>query len=235
LILADDNFATIVGAVEFGRVIYDNLLKYIRFQMAGLFSFILSFLASAAFGVTLLLFNPVQILFVNYFIQGAIGASFATDTPTPGLMKRKPRPASQRIMNWALGIRLFVIGVMVAIVTVSSYAWTEAMGGSTASAQTMAMVMFSLVHIPFSLNLRHPTMTVFRRETLSNRFLLLAYGWILLALVLVTELGLFQRLLGTEPLTSQQWGISFLAAFLFLFAGEILKLVLGLVRKEDEL
>lgn len=72
MILTDDNFATIVGAVEYGRTIYDNLLKYLRFQMAGLFSFILSFLSAAAFGVTLVLFNPLQILFVNYFIQGGL-------------------------------------------------------------------------------------------------------------------------------------------------------------------
>jgi Ca2+-transporting ATPase len=236
MILTDDNFATIVGAVEYGRTIYDNLLKYIRFQMAGLFSFILSFLAAAAFGVTLVLFNPLQILFVNYFIQGAIGVNFVFDTPTEGLMKRKPRLANQPIMTWPLAIRLIIIGAMTALVSVGAYQWTETTSNNAAAAQTMAMVMFSIVHIPFSLNLRDPINTVFRRETFSNRYLWFAYGWVILALLLITELGILQGIFDTVPLTRQQWGICFIVALLFLFAGEIFKLILRLIgvgREED--
>jgi Ca2+-transporting ATPase len=236
MILTDDNFATIVGAVEYGRTIYDNLLKYIRFQMAGLFSFILSFLAAAAFGVTLVLFNPLQILFVNYFIQGAIGINFVFDTATKGLMKRKPRPADQRIMTRPLAIRLFIVGILVALVSVGAYQWTLTTMADAAAAQTMAMVMFSIVHIPFSLSLRQPTETVFRRETFSNRYLWLAYGWIILILILLTEIGMFQRIFNTVPLTNQQWGICFIVAFLFLFASEIAKLILSwlVVGKEKD-
>jgi Ca2+-transporting ATPase len=228
MILTDDNFATIVGAVEYGRVIYDNLLKYIRFQMAGLFSFILSFLAAAAFGVTLVLFNPLQILFVNYFIQGAIGINFVFDTPTEGLMKRKPRPANQKIMTWPLAIRLLIIGAFTALVSVGAYQWTKTITGDAASAQTMAMVMFSIVHIPFSLSLRQPTETVFQRETFSNRNLWFAYGFVILALILVTELGILQSIFDTVSMTGQQWGICFIVALLFIFVGEIAKLILRL-------
>jgi Ca2+-transporting ATPase len=236
MILTDDNFATIVGAVEYGRTIYDNLLKYIRFQMAGLFSFILSFLAAAAFGVTLVLFNPLQILFVNYFIQGAIGINFVFDTPTEGLMKRKPRPANQPIMTWPLAIRLIIIGAITALVSVGAYQWTTTQTDNAAAAQTMAMVMFSIVHIPFSLSLRDPFKTVFRRETFSNRYLWFAYGWVILVLLLVTELGILQGIFDTVSLTRQQWGICFIVALLFLFAGEIAKLILSLlgVGKEED-
>jgi Ca2+-transporting ATPase len=236
MILTDDNFATIVGAVEYGRVIYDNLLKYIRFQMAGLFSFILAFLAAAAFGVTLVLFNPLQILFVNYFIQGAIGINFVFDTPTEGLMKRKPRPANQRIMTWPLAIRLLIIGAITALVSVGAYQWTKTTTGDLVAAQTMAMVMFSIVHIPFSLSLRKPTETVFQRETFSNRNLWFGYGFVILALILVTELGILQSIFDTVPLTGQQWGICFIVALLYIFVGEIVKLFLrlfGVGSKED--
>jgi Ca2+-transporting ATPase len=236
MILTDDNFATIVGAVEYGRVIYDNLLKYIRFQMAGLFSFILSFLAAAAFGVTLVLFNPLQILFVNYFIQGAIGINFVFDTPTEGLMERKPRPANQRIMTWPLAIRLFIIGAITALVSVGAYQWTKTTTGDLAAAQTMAMVMFSIVHIPFSLSLRQPTETVFQRETFSNRNLWFGYGFVILALILVTELGILQNVFDTVSMTGQQWGICFIVALLYIFVGEIVKLILrlfGVGSKED--
>jgi len=236
MILTDDNFATIVGAVEYGRTIYDNLLKYIRFQMAGLFSFILSFLGAAAFGVTLVLFNPLQILFVNYFIQGAIGINFVFDTPTEGLMKRKPRPADQKIMTTGLAIRLLIIGALTALVSVGAYQWTVNVLGDQAAAQTMAMVMFSIVHIPFSLSLRTPTKSVFRRETFSNRYLWFAYGWVILILLLVTELGVLQGIFDTVALTGQQWGLAFGVALLFLLAGEIAKVILRLfgVGKEED-
>jgi len=234
MILTDDNFATIVGAVEYGRVIYDNLLKYIRFQMAGLFGFILAFLASAAFGVTLILFGPLQILFVNYFIQGAIGATLGFDSPTPGLMKRKPRPADQKILSRSMWFRLVVIGIVAALVTIAAYQWTSVTYGSTVSAQTMAMVIFSMLHIPISLSLRHPRQSALRSETFSNRILLLAYGWVILILILATELSFFQRLLDTEPLSTEQWGICFAAALVFFFVGEFIKWGFRLFSKSAE-
>jgi Ca2+-transporting ATPase len=234
MILTDDNFATIVGAVEYGRVIYDNLLKYIRFQMAGLFGFILAFLSSAAFGVALVLFGPLQILFVNYFIQGAIGATLGFDSATPGLMQKKPRPADQKILSRSMWVRLFIIGVIAALVTIAAYQWTYFMTSSTVSAQTMAMVIFSMMHIPISLNLRHPRETAFRSETFSNKALLIAYGWVVLILILATELGFFQRLLDTEPLTMQQWGICFIAAIVFFFIGEFVKWGFRLFSKTEE-
>ncbi|MFC1721597.1 cation-translocating P-type ATPase [Patescibacteria group bacterium] len=230
MILTDDNFSTIVRSVEYGRTIYDNLLKYIRFQMAGLFSFILAFLGTAIFGVSLALFTPGQILFVNYFIQGPIGITFALDTPTKGLMKRKPRPANSKIMRWPLTIRLIIIGLITAIFSVAAYQWVKNTTGSDAIAQTIAMVMFSFCHIAFSLNLRHPRQTVFRKETLTNKYLFLAYGWIILAMFLLTEVGIFQRIFSTEPLTPLMWGICVGGGLFFLVAGEIARLILKLAK-----
>jgi Ca2+-transporting ATPase len=233
MILTDDNFATIVGAVEYGRIIYDNLLKYLRFQMAGLFGFVLAFLGSAAFGVALVLFAPLQILFVNYFVQGPIGASMGFDSPTPGLMKRKPRPADQKIFSNSMFVRLFLIGAVAAVFTITAYQWVMITTDSTAVAQTMAMVMFSMIHIPISISMRHPFDTAFRAETFSNKYLLLAYGWVVLVLVLVTEIGILQRIFETEPLTRQQWGVCLLAVVGFFFVSEIIKVILRMAGKKE--
>ena len=93
MILTDDNFATIVKAVEFGRGIYDNLAKYIRFQMAALVAFILSYLGAAIFtilgGVP---FQPLVVLWINFLVQVPIAIALGFDKPSPGLMERKPRP-----------------------------------------------------------------------------------------------------------------------------------------------
>jgi Ca2+-transporting ATPase len=201
MILTDDNFATIVKAVEYGRIIYDNLLKYLRFQMASLFGFILAFLGAAALGVTLVLFTPLQILFVNFGIQMPIGSSLGFDSPTPGLMQKNPRPADEKIMGLSLGARLFLVGLFAALFSILAFQWTKVNTGSTTSAQTMAMVMFSILQIPISIGLRHPRETIFRAETFSNRYLFLAYGWILLSLVLVTEIPLLINIFDTQPLT----------------------------------
>lgn len=123
--------------------------------------------------------------------------------------------------------------MIAALCAIGAYQWTETTTGSTAAAQTLAMVMFSIVVIPISFALRHPTETMFRAETFSSRQLWLAYGWILLILVLVTEVPLLLKVIETESLTSQQRGTCLVAAVLFLLVGEIVRLILRLSTKRS--
>ena len=93
MILADDNFATIVAAVEQGRLVYDNLQKFIRIQVANLFMFILAFIGSSAFAIAgTALLSPAQVLWIHMAIVAPIGAVMGLDLATPGIMDRKPRP-----------------------------------------------------------------------------------------------------------------------------------------------
>src|SRR5205085_6545327 len=107
MILTDDNFATIVKAVEIGRALYDNLKKYIQFQMAALMGFIVIFLGASIFnivgGVPLV---PLQTLWVNFTTQifQAIGLGYGE--PAPDLMGRKPRPEKEPILTTALLVQL---------------------------------------------------------------------------------------------------------------------------------
>ena len=149
-------------------------------------------------------------------------------------MERKPRAADAIILTWPLAIRLFIIGLVAALFSIFAYEWVTTDTGSSVAAQTMAMVMFSVLQIPIALGLRHPDQTVFRAETFSNRQLLLAYGWILLSLVLITEIGLFQKIFGTGPLTAQQWAVCLVASMVFLFVGEIFRLILRSTRMRSE-
>ena len=100
MILTDDNFATIVRAVELGRGLYDNLTKYIRFQMGVLVGFIVTFLGASIFNVVGgVPFLPLQTLWVNFTTQvfQAIGLGYGK--PSEGLMERKPRPPDERILD----------------------------------------------------------------------------------------------------------------------------------------
>ena len=106
MILTDDNFATIVRAVEYGRELYDNLSKYIRFQMAALVGFIATFLGAAIFSIADgIPFSPLAVLWINFVVQVPIAIALGFDKPLPGLMDRKPRPLSEPVLNGPQWIR----------------------------------------------------------------------------------------------------------------------------------
>ena len=126
MILTDDNFATIVKAVELGRRLYDNLVKYIRFQMGALAGMIVTFLGASILNIVSgIPFLPMQTLWVNFTTQifQAIGLGYGE--PTEGLMKRRPRKPEQPILKRA-DTRWFVIaGLVMGIATLAVAAWAE--------------------------------------------------------------------------------------------------------------
>src|SRR5689334_16898888 len=99
MILTDDNFATIVRAVELGRELYDNLVKYIRFQMVRLFGMVLLFLGAALFNVLGgIPFLPLQTLYLNFAVDVLLAIGLGLGAPSPGLMQRPPRGANATIL-----------------------------------------------------------------------------------------------------------------------------------------
>ena len=119
MILTDDNFATIVTAIEEGRKVYDNLQKFLRIQIANLFMFILAFTGSSAFAIAgTALFSPGQVLWIHMLVVAPIGAMFGLDMASPGIMNRKPRKVNESIINSKMYARLFIAGLfMAAMVT----------------------------------------------------------------------------------------------------------------------
>ena len=96
MILSDDNFATIVYAVEQGRKIYDNLTKYIRYVLVLLVVFVLTFLGATIFNIAAgEPFTPAQVLWIHFFVNAPFGFALGFDRETPGLMSRKPTTAGR--------------------------------------------------------------------------------------------------------------------------------------------
>ena len=126
MILTDDNFATIVTAVEGGRGLYDNLMKYVRVQMIMLAGFILLFVGAGIFtianGTPLL---PLQILWINFAIDVLLAFGLGFDAPSPGLMSRRPRSPDEPVIAPALGVRLGIAGLLIAVGTLAVVAWGE--------------------------------------------------------------------------------------------------------------
>lgn len=231
MILTDDNFATIVTAVERGRGLYDNLMRYIRFQMVVLVGFILTFVGAGVFtvagGVPL---SPLQILWVNFAIDVVLAIGLGFDAPASDLMRRLPRAADAPVLGRALGARLAVDGVLVAVAALLVVAWAEPRYGLLV-ATTMGLTATSLVHVVVAAQWRDRYRSVLRAETVANaRFVTLVL--VVLGLtVLVTSIPLLQRLFGTTDLTLRQWGVCLLAVLGYLVVAEVARWVARLAAR----
>ena len=174
MILTDDNFATIVKAVEQGRALYDNLMRYIRFQMASLFGFIGTFLGASIFNILGgVPFLPLQTLWINFTVTVFQAVGLGYSKPRPGLMDEQPRPKDQPILPRPLALWLVFVGLVFAAVTLALIVWaTDAY--DEAVAHTMGLVTFSLFHLFFSLETADEERTIFSSELLENPALLKA-------------------------------------------------------------
>ena len=224
MILVDDNFATIVSAIEEGRKIYDNLQKFLRIQIANLFMFILAFLGSSIFSIAgTALYTPGQVLWVHMLVVAPIGIMFGLDMASPGIMNRKPRKHDEGIISKGMYVRLFISGAFMAATSLYIYHIGQTYYGSSEIGQTMGLVTISLMNIFVALNLRFPKDTAFQIATFSNARLIYAYLWIMLGTFLITETRLFNELFGTVSLNAYQWGICLLPGIILLLIGEIYK------------
>ena len=197
MILADDNFATIIAAVEEGRMVYDNLQKFIRVQVANLFMFILAFLGSSLFAIAgTALFSPLQVLWIHMAIVAPIGGVMGLDAASPGIMQRQPRPFDEQIIFRPMMARLFVAGLFMAAAALILTEIGKTTYGSLQVGQSMALVGLSLMNIFLALNLRFPEDSAFGRATLANPKFLQAIAWVVIASILITATRLLQNIFG---------------------------------------
>jgi Ca2+-transporting ATPase len=223
MILTDDNFATIVNAVEYGRGLYDNLLKYLRFQMSTLVAYIALFIGAGIFsvagGVPL---NPLQILWVNMVIDVPIAVALGFDQPTGGLMRRAPRPVGAPVLSAANWVRLCVQGAVMTVGSLVVYQIAEPQYGA-AVASTMLLTTLSLFHLAGGLLARDQVNTIFDRSAIPGTIQLRRYGIALVAIVAVTALGFLERIFSTVSLSFSQWWICIGIAASLVFVEELIK------------
>jgi Ca2+-transporting ATPase len=234
MILTDDNFATIVKAVELGRHIYNNLFNFVRYQMEQLVAYIASYLLAAFFfvlgGVP---FSAFAVLFLNFLITVPVAIALGFDKPAPDLMEHKPRPLKQPILSPSQWVRIAFIGILMAIFTVYLEAAYEV--ESAATAATMGFVAFALLSVAMGLSARNETATAFNRDIFHDRTQLLLYGLALLVTLLATELAVLQRSLGLTSLSVNQWLICIVCAIALLLVDEVIKVFLRRGANKDAL
>ncbi|WP_345207226.1 cation-transporting P-type ATPase [Fodinibacter luteus] len=221
MVLTDDNFSTIVKAVELGRGLYDNLVKYVRFQMGCLFGFIVSFLGAAIFNLAGgIPFLPLQTLWINFttMLFQAVGLGYGE--PGAGLMERRPRDPEEPILPRPTMMWLVSIGLIMGVATLAVISWAE-QAFDRPVALTMGVVTFSLASLLFSLATRDESRTVFTLDTLADKTLVRSTAASVTVLVLTTVLAPLQAFLETVALDTGQWLVCLGAALPVLIASEI--------------
>ena len=226
MILTDDNFATIVKAVELGRGLYDNLVRYIRFQMGVLAGMILTFLGSSILNIASgIPFLPLQTLWINFTTQVFQSIGLGYGEPSEGLMERKPRQPDEPLLKRD-DIRWFIVaGVVMALATLGVAAGAEH-DETPELARTMAMTTFALANLFFSFTARDALRSVFSLDTFGDRTFVLTSLLSAAAIIVGAEFEFFHRILDTVDLTGGQWAICIGAGLIVVAVSEIWKLVL---------
>jgi Ca2+-transporting ATPase len=226
MILTDDDFATIVKAVEMGRGLYDNLKKYIRFQVGLLLGYIVTFLGSSILNVLGgVPFVPVQTLFMNFTVQVFQAVGLGYGKPSAGLMERKPRPSNEPLLSRALLVWLAVAGLVMGGGALAVIYWASNNYDETV-ARTMGLITFSVSNLAFSFATKDERRSVFSLDVLGDRPFLYASAVSVVTIVLMTEFGFFRRILDTTNLNLDQWVVCILVGLLIIPVSEIRKLLL---------
>ncbi|MGW7446560.1 cation-translocating P-type ATPase [Kitasatospora sp. NPDC054795] len=226
MVLADDNFATIVYAVEEGRKLYDNLTKYIRFVLVLLVTFVLTFLGAALLNIAAgEPFTPAQVLWVHFVVNAPFGFALGFDQESPGLMRRTPRPRGETVLTRPVMITVGLAGLAVTVALLGLTKLGEAHYHSAQTGNSIAFTAFALCLIVAAFECRSERGSALSVSTFDSKQMnRAALGELVLA-VLVTQMDAFHRLLGTTDITARQFGWALLAAVALLLLWELGKFV----------
>ncbi len=234
MVLADDNFATIVLAVEEGRKIYDNIRKAIQFLLASNFSEVLSIFAATILGFTVL--KPTHLLWINLITDTFPALALGVEKSEPDIMQRKPRKKTDGIFAGGLGFDVVYQGILSTVLTLAAYLVGHFMEVgkwefvTSEHGMTMAFLTLSLLEIFHSLNMRSQRYSIFTLKTQN----LLLWGAMALTLVLTTAViyvPFLANLFEFAHISPAEYGVSVAIAFMIIPLVELVKWVQRLLKK----
>ncbi|MGB0126343.1 MAG: calcium-translocating P-type ATPase, PMCA-type [Rhodocyclaceae bacterium] len=223
MVLTDDNFATIVGAVKEGRVIYDNIVKFVRFQLSTNMGAIQTVLGASLLGWATP-FTAIQILWINIIMDGPPAMTLGLEPARRNIMDDAPRRRDAHILTARrLGL-LFFYGLVMAVGTLAVFRYAQPMGATYALTLTFTtFVLFQFFNV---FNARAERGTAFGRGLLRNPQLWLAVGAVVALQVLVVHWPPAQEVFNTTALAPTDWVVALAVASSVLVLDELRKLAL---------
>ena len=228
MVLADDNFATIVGAVEEGRRIYDNIRKSIQFLLGSNLSEVLSIFIATMLGFTVLL--PVHLLWINLVTDCFPALALGMEKAERDVMRRKPRKSDAGIFSGGMGFDVAYQGIVVTVLVLISFFVGHFMQtgnwhlGDSTHGMTMAFLTMSMAEIFHSLNMRSQRQSIFTLST-QNKFLYGAAILSLLATTVVCEVPFLAQAFDFETVEWQEYLVAAALGVLVIPIVELVKLV----------
>lgn len=224
MILMDDNFTSIVNAVEEGRGIFDNIQKVLQFLLSCNFGEILLMLVASLLGWPLPLL-PIHLLWINLVTDGLPALALSLEPPEPGVMKRQPRNPHESILSWSVSWAIVVQGLLVGGVAIGAFAWfyQYKYPGDLQKAQTITFSVVVFSELLRAIAARSQTWNAFQLGFLSNPALLLAIGLSGLLQIGVVMIPAMQSVFAIDSSVTQDWLIIALAALIPVSGIEVAK------------
>ncbi len=220
MVLQDDNFATIIAAVEEGRVIYDNIRKFIKFLMTSNSGELWVMLLAPLLGMPLPLL-PLQILWVNLVTDGLPALALGVEPAEPNTMQRPPHPPNENIFGRGLGAHILWVGLLIGVLTLGTGYWYWR--ADHPNWQTMLFMTLTLTQMAHVLAVRSERESFFRIGLLSNKSLLVAVALTFVLQLAVIYLPWLQSFFSTVALSASDLAICLLLSSVVFWAVEIEK------------
>lgn len=216
MVLTDDNFSTIEAAIEEGRGVFDNLVKFITWTMPTSIAEGLVIML-AVFAGTMLPILPVQALWINMTTAVLLGLTLAFESKEPGIMERPSRDPSSPLLNRTLVVRILIVSALLIAGSFSLLTWELSHGESPAAARTVVVNVIVFGELFYLFNCRSLTLSMFAVGVFSNRVLLVGASLMAILQLAFTYVPLMNNAFGSEPIGLSQWSLILGASTLIYF------------------
>ena len=232
MVLMDDNYASIVSAINEGRTIYSNIRKAVHYLLSCNVGEIVTIFTSILVGLGSPL-TAIQILWINLVTDGLPALALGVEPPEKGVMDQPPRKADEGVMAGGIGINILWQGAMIGLLAFGIYILALSWGRTIPEAHTMTFATLALLQLVHSFNVRSNTKSVFQLGVTSNRYMVYAFLGSFTLQALVLFVPFLQQFFDTVPLRLTDWLVVLLFSFAPLVVVELVKLV-GRMRKEAQ-
>lgn len=230
LILQDDNFASIVAAVRQGRVIYDNIRKFIRYMLSSNLGEVLTMFAVVLFRLPLPLL-PIHILLVNLFTDGLPAMALSMDPANEDVMERKPRPKNEGIFAGGLGLHILLRGIVIGAGTVGVFAHVWHSLGDLMLARTAAFFTLACSQLVFVFECKSERKGMFTKEVFNNKYLIFAVLCSLSIMLLSVYWPTLSHVVGMSPMPWPVLSLCLMISFFSAVGSSLFTRLVRLVRK----